>query len=172
MPQGGSIDLHGHPIGTTGIETMQIQHLFEVKKQALDFPAPRLQAQGIADRQLLRLYDVGQYLQAFASLAPPEPAQGLGGAIRFAFDLNQRVPGAPPSDTGLGQVAQPPPALPSVASTEPAEAPSAQGCKEGANAVQAIPQKPGALGDLFQGRCRSRQFGRGSIGMEDQLADD
>ena len=41
---------------------MQIQYLFEVKKQALHFPTPRVQTQGIAERQALGLYDVGPHL--------------------------------------------------------------------------------------------------------------
>src|ERR1700756_4248649 len=111
MHESRSIDLHGHAIGTASIEPMQIQHLFEIKKQALHLPTPRVQTQGIAERQALGLYDVGQHLPPLASLAPPEPAQSLGGDILCAFDLTQRVPSCPPGDTGLGQLPQPTPAL-------------------------------------------------------------
>src|ERR1044071_913907 len=114
---------------------MQIQHLFEVKKQALHFPTPRVQTQGIAERQALGLYDVGQHLPPLASLAPPEPAQGLGGDILVAFDLNQCVPSCPSGDISLGEITQPTPALPPVTPTEPEQAPLTQGRKEGAHAV-------------------------------------
>src|SRR5215510_3215704 len=150
---------------------MQMQHLFEVKKQALHFPTPRVQPQGIADRQALGLYDVGQHLPTLASLAPSDRAQSLGGNILFAFDLNQCVPGCPLSDRGLGQLTQPTPALTPVTPTEPAKAPLTQGRKEGAHAVQPIPHKPGAFGDMLQGSARPWQFARCRIGIEGQMAD-
>src|SRR5262245_2536607 len=171
MYESRSIDLHGHTIGTTGIETMQIQHLFEVKKQALHFPTPRVQTQGIMDRQALGLYDVGQHLPPVASLAPPEPAQGLGGHILFAFDLNQCVPRCPSGDISLGQLTQPPPALTPITPTEPVQAALTQGRKEGAYTVQPIPHKQGAFGDMLQGRDRPGQFARCRIGIEGQMAD-
>ena len=139
---------------------------------ALDFPAPRRQAQDISNRHLRGLRDFGQSLPACASRAPLEPAQGLGGDSRVAFALKQRVPGWPPGDKGLGQVTQPTPALTPIAPTAPAEAPRTQGRNEGAHAVHTIPQKQGARGDLFQGSGRLRQFGRHRISMADQRADE
>src|SRR5262249_5944481 len=171
MHESRSIDLHGHAIGTTSIEPMQIQHLFEVKKQALHFPTPRVQTQGIADRQALGLYDVGQHFPTLASFAPPDPAQSLGGNILFAFDLNQCVPSRPSGNISLGQLTQPSPALTPVTPTEPDKAPLTQGCKEGPHAVQPIPYKQGAFGDLLQGSDRPWQFARCRIGMEGQMAD-
>src|SRR5262249_10049430 len=150
MHEGRSIDLHGHAIGTTSIEPMQIQHLFEVKKQALHFPTPRVQTQGIADRQALGLYDVGQHFPTLASFAPPDPAQSLGGNILFAFDLNQCVPSRPSGNISLGQLTQPSPALTPVTPTEPDKAPLTQGCKEGPTPYNRSPTSKVPLGTCFK----------------------
>jgi hypothetical protein len=41
------IDLHGHSVGTAGVKTVQIQDFFEIEKQPLYLPPPRLGTQGI-----------------------------------------------------------------------------------------------------------------------------
>ena len=80
---------------------MHMHHLCEVKKQALPLPTPRGPTQGLAERHAFGLSDVGPPLPLLASLPPPAPAQGLGGASLVALDFQQRVPSGPAGERGL-----------------------------------------------------------------------
>ena len=88
---------HGHTVGATGVETMQIQHLFAGQKTSARLSSARDTGTGHRDRQLL---EVPKHWSAVPSARVPCASTFSARCIKdilFPFDLNQGVPGCAPA---------------------------------------------------------------------------
>ena len=167
MHQRRGIHLHGHTVGATGIETMVIHTSLRSKNKRSTFQR-QIQAQGIADRQLLGSQNIGQQFPAPASLAPAQPAQGLRGDILFLDPI--RVSQAVPPATQVFDNSRSQRQLWQLAADTARQFPETSRPQRTPHPCVAVPEQQGALGDVRQCRHRPWQFARSGIRVEVQMA--